>query len=240
MILALTCAAGIAFAQPQTINGVKQVFDPTPKYARAILASTEGDANADKNPDMFVAGFFAMKVKTMIPLVQTKYTSAQIGICGTLLGFYDEGARTAISTAKDRIMNGTKDFDSFTEEEKKSIGEPLANPKSVLYPFDEKKGKSGLANYMAGASLGSLCGYMTLWHISPTNASLLKYIGEAVDSCAELPKKADIKLSADVLAGFKGFEKFKGKTYDAATMGEISKQLESTLKSSLPAQYRWE
>lgn len=240
MISALALTFTILSSPAQAVDGVKPIFDPTPKYSKALAAYFQDDSAVLVKPDMFMVGFYSMKIKGMSPLVQTKYTAAQMGICGTMLGVFDDKVGEAVKAATGRITTGSKDFDSFTEAEQKAINGALANSSSDLYPFNEKVGKEGLDRYMAGASLGSLCGYLTVWHISPKNETLLKFIGASVDGCVEAAGKPDGKLSSDVIANLKGFSRFKGKTYDAATMTEISKQIEITLKSSVPAKYRWE
>jgi hypothetical protein len=111
MILALACAAAF-----QTVNGVKPIPDPTPKFAQATAKMFTDSPTLMEKPDWFQAGFYSMKVKVMLPLMQTKYTAAQFGICGTMLGLHDPQLGLNIRMAADRISKGDKDFDSFATE----------------------------------------------------------------------------------------------------------------------------
>lgn len=239
MFAALTLAVLIPTQPLQTINGVKPIYDPTPKFAQAQAKQMGDIAEASLTPDMFAAGFYSMKVKSMVSLVQTKYTAAQFGICGTMIGAHDLTLGNAIKSAGDRISKGDKDFDSFTEAEQEAIRKAFSNDKSPFNPVANTNNKGRFDRYIAGGSLGSLCAFTTIWHISPKQPTLLKLIGDAVDGCAEAGAKNAESLDPEIATNLKGFARFKGKTYDEATMKEISGQIEATLKSAVPAKFRW-
>jgi hypothetical protein len=223
----------------QTVNGVKPIPDPTPLFAKAFVKRITEDAVFASKPDMFAAGYFSMKVKMMIPLTQTKYTAAQIGVCGTMLGLYDPELSKTIKAASDRITKGDKDFDSFTKPEQEAINKAIANETSPLYPLGKTATKESHWEYMSGAFLGAVCAYSTLWHLSPKHAMLLTTLAESTKACAEQASEPEAAARKDIVAGLSGFAKFQGKTFDEATMLEVSKQVEATLKSSLPEKYRW-
>ncbi|HVT13843.1 MAG TPA: hypothetical protein VHE55_16390 [Fimbriimonadaceae bacterium] len=234
-------ALSLLLARPQTIDGIKPVFDPTPKYSQAYVKQLKELGGLDgSSPDLFAIGFFSMKVKMMMPLVQTKYTAAEMGVCGTMLGIYDPEVTKAVKAAVDRITGGTKDFDSFTKEETDKVSSLMAKDSSPLYPFKQGRTEEQQRQYFAGGSLGSLCAYTTVWHISPKQPQLLKLIGDSIKGCADAAGKPEAKSRPDVAAALNEFAKFQGKTYDEATMREIGKQIEATLKASLDPKFRWE
>jgi hypothetical protein len=223
----------------QTVNGIKPIPDPTPLFAKAYVKRIQEDAEFAAKPDMFAVGFYAMKVKMMIPLSQTKYTAAQIGVCGTMLGLYDPELSKTIKAATDRITKGDKDFDSFTKTEQEAINKGIANEASPVYPFAKPATKASTWEYMSGAFLGAVCGYTTLWHLSPKQPVLLTTLSQAAKSCAEQASEPEAPTRREIAESLKGFAKFAGRTFDESTMLELGKQIEATLKVSLPEKYRW-
>jgi hypothetical protein len=240
MSLALICAAFIAAPSPmQVIDGIRPVDVGTPKYARAFVKqATEGAANL-VSPDLFAAGYFSTKAKMMSPLVNTKYTAAQMGVCGTVLGLYDTKLSQAIKSAADRVIKGSKDFDSFTKEEQDAIGKAISAADSPISLFSENRSATDQWQYFAGAYLGTVAAYATVWHISPKQPALLSLIKDAVKGCAEHGAKAEGSSRNAVAENLKGFAKFQGRTLDEAAMREIGAQVEATLRASVAEKYRW-
>ena len=227
----------LSFVAAQTINGVKPVDDGTRKYAVAFVKQASEIPAVAQKPDPFMAGYFSYRAKVMASLIHTKYTAAYMGICGTVLGLYDEGASKAIKAASDRITKGSKDFDSLTADEVESINKELArwNPSiENLTGF----GGEGAGPFLAGARLGMLAARVTVWHISPKQKILLTDITDAIKGCSETGEKGQ-GGNPDVAQALRGFASFKEKEMDEATVRSVGKQIESVLRASLPEKYRW-
>ncbi len=236
--MSLTLLSLFVLAAGQSVDGVKPIADSTPKYAQAFAKQANDDPKILEKADPFLTSFFLSKAKSMAPLTQTKYSAAQIGICGIILNLFDEELGTAIKTPADRISKGSKDFDSFTEAEQAALTKRIAASPLLI---DIKPGttKEEIWKYFAGTYVGMLQARTTLWHISPKEPILLKWIAEDLKGCAEHAAKPEASSMPEVASAMKGLARFNGKTLDQATMREIGQQLELTLKSATPAKYRW-
>jgi hypothetical protein len=221
----------------QTINGIKPVDDGTKSYAKAFVKQYTENPSTSSKQDQFLVGYLSFRSKVMASLVNTKYTAAHLGMCGTMLGIYDADAGRAIKVAADRITKGDKDFDSLAPLEVEAINKALAK----FNPFTEKlpgKAEAGAGPFLAGARLGMLASRVTLWHISPKQKILLGDMTEAMKACAESGETGK-DLNADLASALKEFAAFKDKELDEMTVRKIGKQIEIALRASLPEKYRW-
>ncbi len=235
MLLASIGAVALSF---QSIDGVKAIPDAGPKFASAYFKQVNDNLSMGKTPDYFVVGYFMSKAKVISAVVNTKYTAAQMIISSAVLGFYDEKLGAAIKVATERITKGAKDFDSFTKPEQEAVAAAFTvSPINAIAKEGIKQ--DILWRFYSGSQAGMLAGYLTCWYISPKQEILLKFIGESVEGCAERATKPEATSYPELSASFKGFEQFKGKTIDDATARALGVQLEATLKSALPAEYRW-
>lgn len=237
MLLAALSAL-ILSTPSQVIDGVKPVFDPGPRFAQALAKRVTEEPAALQQADSFTTAYFMSKAKTMAPLVQTKYTAAQMGICGTILNLYDPTLGGAVRAGADRISKGTKDFDSLTTLEREEIQKASVASKLVLVG-DPKVTQAQNWQFFAGTYLGMLAAYTTVWHISPKQQTLLQYISDSAKGCAEHGAKSEAGGSNEVATALKGFAKFSGRAMDEATIREIGAQIEATLKIATPLKYRW-
>lgn len=237
MLTTLICTIALA-APRQAIDGIKPVLEGTREYAQAFAKYANDNPATVSTPDWFMVGYFSTRGKVLASLVNTKYTAAHAGICGTMLGLYDQEVTAAFKAGADRIIKGSKDFDSFTKEEKDAIAKALANEKSPIYPFIPAR-KMIPWDYFAGAHLGTLSAYATAWNISPKEKTLLRWIDDSLKACVEHGAKTD-HVRKDISDQLKAFSKWQGKTLDEATMREIGGQLARTLRASIPEKYRWE
>lgn len=222
----------------QSIDGVKAIPDAAKSYAQALLAESKEDESVLSKPDAFRATFFMTKARTMAPLMQTKYTAAQMGLCGIVVGIYDEGLGAAIKGPADRISKGAKDFDSMTEEEDALLKKAMGTTPLLLIGKKETT-KSDSWKFFAASNLGMLNARVTLWYISPKQETLLKLLAEDIMGCVERGGEADASAMPEVATALKGFNKFVGKRLDEATMKEVGLQVEATLKAATPPKYRW-
>lgn len=228
----------VMWTSAQSIDGVKAIPDAAKNYAQALLAHSKDDESVLKRPDAFLASFFVAKAKSMAPLVHTKYTAAQMGLCGIVVGIYDTELGAEIKGPSDRISKGTKDFDSLTEVENEQIKKALiASP--LLLVGKKETTKKELWKFFAANNLGMLNARVTVWYISPKQEILLKFIAEDIKGCVERGSEPDSKSMPEVATALKGFGKFVGKTLDEPTMREVGLQVEATLKAATPAKYRW-
>jgi hypothetical protein len=235
----LTALSALILGNPiQTIDGIKPVFDPAPKFAQALAKRAADDPAILQKADPFTSAFFIAKAKVMSKLVNTKYTAAQMGICGTILTIYDEKLGGAIKSAADRITKGAKDFDSLTDAEVEAIGKANLDTKLMIVGEPQTTAEQQW-QFFAGTYLGMLAGYTTMWHISPKQPSLLKFISDGAKGCAEHAEKREASSSREISAALAGFSKFSGKTIDEATAREIGAQIEATLKAATLLKYRW-
>jgi hypothetical protein len=240
MLSTFICAALLASPSPQVINGIRPAIDGMVPYAQAYAKYSGDDLGLITNKDYFAIGYFGYKAKFMSALTNTKYTAAVMGICGTMLGLWDAESKKAVKTGTDRISSGSKDFDTFTQAERDAIGKALTNDTNGMFPITmQQKKPEVLMDYSTGMALGGLSAYITLWHISPKQPILLEYISTSVDSCATAGTKLTNPARKDLADQLKLFAQFKGKTIDEPTVREIAKQIELTLRSSVPEKYRW-
>ena len=225
----------------QAVDGIKPIIDGTLNYAKAYVGQVSANPEMAQKPDPFAAGFWTQRAKVMAPLMHTKYTASHLGISGVVLGLHDKDVAASVKAPAERIKGGTKDFDNLTKDEQDAITKALGNDQGTLWFV----GKAGVTEaeswqYFAGSQLGTLSAYATVWHISPKQEILLKWIGESIEGCAEQAGKQGAASRGDLAEALKGFAQFKGKTLDEATMRGIGKHIENTLRISLPEKYRWE
>jgi hypothetical protein len=237
-MLLVACSALLLTLPNQIIDGIKPVFDPAPKFAQAFVNRSQEEPAILQKADPFITAFFLGKAKSMAPLTQTKYTAAQMGICGTILNIFDPALGTSIRAATDRIGKGTKDFDVLTVEEREAIQKAQGESKLVLIA-NPKTTAADQWKFLAGTHLGMLAGYVTVWHISPKQVTLLQFISDGAKGCAEHAEKPEASGSSELATALKGFAKFSGKTIDEPTIREIGAQVEATLRAATPAKHRW-
>lgn len=223
---------------PQSVGGVKAIPDGARNYAQALVAWSKDDESVLSKPDTFLASFFMSKAKSMAPLYHTKYTAAQMGLCGIVLGIYDTDLGASVKSPADRITNGKDDYGDLTDAEKERISKAMvATPLMIIGKRDTTK--ADIWKFFSATSLGMLNARVTMWYLSPKQETLLKWIAEDVKGCAEKGGEADGSAMPEVATALKGFSKFVGKKLDEATMKEIGAQVDATLKAAVPAKYRW-
>jgi hypothetical protein len=238
MLLATIAATAFLIAPNQTVNGVQPIFDSGPKFAQAYAKRLNDEKTLETTPDYLVVGYFIMKAKVLAPMQHTKYTAAQMGICGTILSLYDTKLSMAIKLAADRVTKGSKDFDFLTKAEVDAIEKASGDsPYGTLKAMELSK--TAAWESFTGNSLGMLAAHLTIWHISPKNEILLKWLAEDVQGCADQSAKLTVANRRELVDGLRGFSKFTGKKLDAATLREVGAHLETVLKAATPQKFRW-
>lgn len=228
-------------ANAQTVDGVKPIDDGARQYAVAISKHASDSPDVLKSADPFLAGFFSFRGKMMAPLMHTKYTAAMMNLSGIIMGLYDEGAAKAFRAPYERIVQENKDFNKLSEAEIRAIGEAIMKDEGPFNPLASAYTKGSPAwRFRAGMSAGSLSAYITVWHLSPKQEILLDWIKGAVESVAKAGSESKEPADKPFAAALAAFSKFKGKTLDAATMGELAAHLSAALKLTLPEKYRWQ
>ena len=188
----------------------RPIVDGTGVYGKTLVQklSTDVDGRQRRNVHPFVIGYCGWRVRTLTNYSITKFEGMQLGLCKTILDFFDPQVTTTLSSIETRADNITNGIE-ITDAESKAIQDYVVMKYGMFYMgvTDDTSAKPDPVarwKYYAGANLGELAGHLTLWwriwnepKFDLKVASILANIDEKIRSA---PKNADAAFIADLKA----------------------------------------
>ena len=222
----------------QTIQP-RPIVDGTGAYGKALVQklSTDVDGRQRKNVHPFVIGYCGWRVRTITNYSVTKFEGMQLGLCKTILDFFDPQLTTTLSSIETRADNLTNGIE-VTDAESKAIQDYVLMKYGMFYlgitnDLSDKADAVAKWKYHIGMNLGELAGHLTLWwriwnepKFDVRVASLLASIDEKIRSA---PRGADPTFLADL----KALNLLSVKTkFTAAERNQVNQLLTRALQSS--------
>lgn len=166
LIVLSVCSFVRVFAQTAQ---PRPIVDGTGVYGKALVQklSMDVDGRQRKNVHPFVIGYCGWRVRILTNYSLTKFEGMQLGLCKTILDFFDPQLTTTltgIETRADNIANGI----DVTDAESRAIQDYVVMKYGMFYMgvTDNASAKPDAIakwKYYAGNNLGELAGHVTLW-----------------------------------------------------------------------------
>ena len=217
----------------------RPIVDGTGIFGKALVQklSADPDGRQKKNLHPFVIGYCGWRVRALTLYSITKYEAMQMGLCRSILDFFDPQITQTLSAIETRAISSTTPT-QVTEAESKAIQDFVVMKYGMFYlgigeDLKVKPDPVAKWKYYAGTNLGELAAHLTIWWRIWTEpkfdakvGSLLASIGEKIDSA---PKNVDAAL----IANLKALRLLGAKTrFTPAERAQINQLLTNALQSS--------
>lgn len=218
----------------------KPIVDGTGIFGKALIQrlSTDPDGRQKKNIYPFVIGYCGWRVRALTLYSMTKYEGMQLGLCKTILDFFDPQITPTLSAIETRAISSTAPVE-VTAAEAKAIQDYVVMKYGMFYlgisdDLSTKQDPVARWKYYAGTNLGELAAHLTIWWRIWTEpkfdakvGSLLASLGEEIDSA---PKNSDPAF----IVSLKGLQLLGAKTkFTPTERAQINQLLTNALQASV-------
>ena len=159
-----------------TVNGQQQaasneprpIIDGTGTYGKAIVSklSTDLDGKLKNNVHPFVIGYCGWRVRVLTNYPLTKLDGMQVGLCKTILDFFDPQL-TKILTEIEKNAQSMTNMYNVSQAESKAIQDFVVKKYGLYYmAIDNPSTKPDAVakwKYGVGSNLGELAAHLTIW-----------------------------------------------------------------------------
>src|SRR5215212_4845177 len=169
LVLIAVSFGGPLFANGQAATAApKPIVDGTGVFGKSLLTklSTDADGRQKKNIHPFVIGYCGWRVRALTNFSLTKYDGMQIGLCRSILDFFDQELKpvlTSIEANADSMIRPVE----ISPADSKTIQNFVVMKYGMYYMglSDPKAKPDAIAKwkYEVGGNLGELAAYMTIW-----------------------------------------------------------------------------
>ncbi len=241
-------AAAIIMAAAVLVHGQTQLpkyaDDGSKDYAKALVAfHQETGARIAKKKDTqpFAVAFFSWKAMRLTQLPYNAYQGAHIGLCSTLIGFYDPEITATLKPMSERSKS-VNDFVTATEAEKAVIQRFAVQKYTKKYVFDidnlsvnpRKNDPLSAWKYELGSSLGEIGGMITQWFSLPDNAKFDASVAESLRALDKRIKEAPPGVSPELTANLKKLSAFGSQSrYSLVNQHQIGAALKAVLLATM-------
>ena len=247
-LLSVLIAATIILAAADLAAGQaplpKYADDGSKDYAQALIAfhqETGGRIAKKKDTQPFAISFFGWKAMRLTLLPYNAYQGAHIGLCSTMIGFYDDGITATLKPLSERSKS-VNDFVKATEPEKSAIQGFVVQKYTKKYVFDidnlglnpRKSDPLSAWKYELGSSLGEIAGMLTQWFSLPDNAKFDASVSESLSALDKRIKDAPPGVSPEVTANLRKLSAFGSQSrYSLVNQHQIGAALKAVLLSTM-------
>jgi tetratricopeptide (TPR) repeat protein len=240
LVLIAVSFGGPLFARGQSATAApKPLVDGTGVFGKSLLTklSTDTDGRQKKNIHPFVIGYCGWRVRALTNFSLTKYDGMQIGLCRSILDFFDPEIKTvlaSIETNADSMIRpveispaDSKTIQNFVVMKYGMYYMGLSDPKVKIDPVAKWK-------YEVGGNLGELAAYMTIWWRIWTDAKFEAKIGSYLAALDDDIKSAPKGASPAFVVNLRKLNSLGSKTkFTANERRQLNELLTQTLLSAV-------
>ncbi len=183
-----------------TSTDPKPIIDGTGIFGKALVGklATDADGRQRKNVHPFVIGYCGWRVRALTNFSLTKLDGMQVGLCKTILDFFDPEITPTLAAIEKSATSMVKPIE-ISPAESKAIQDFVVKKYGTYYMglFDPKQKPDPVARwkYNVGGNLGELAAYMTIWWRIWTNEKyeekIASYLSGLDDDIKSVPKGVD-------------------------------------------------
>jgi Tfp pilus assembly protein PilF len=200
-----TCTA--ATNGQTTASDRKPIIDGTGIFGKTVVGklATDVEGRQRKNVHPFVIGYCGWRVRALTNFSLTKLDGMQIGLCKTILDFFDPEITPTLAAIEKNATSMIKPVE-ISPAESKAIQDFVVKKYGTYYLglFDPSQKPDPVAKwkYNVGGNLGELAAYMTIWWRIWTNekyeAKIASYLAGLDDDIKSVPKGVDPSFVANL------------------------------------------
>jgi tetratricopeptide (TPR) repeat protein len=204
--LAMAAFGAVAMSQA-TSSDHKPIIDGTGIFGKTLVGKLANDVEGRqrKNVHPFVIGYCGWRVRALTNFSLTKLDGMQIGLCKTILDFFDPEITPTLAAIERNATSMIKPIE-ISPAESKAIQDFVVMKYGTYYMglFDPKHKPDPVAKwkYNVGGNLGELAAYMTIWWRIWTNekyeAKIASYLAGLDDDIKSVPKGVDPSFVANL------------------------------------------
>jgi tetratricopeptide (TPR) repeat protein len=238
-MLFLGLAFGNLLGQSTANNEPRPIIDGTGTYGKAIVSklSTDLDGKLKNNVHPFVVGYCGWRVRVITSYPLTKLDGMQMGLCKTILDFFDPQLTPTLTAIENNAQSMTNMY-NVSQAESKTIQDFVVKKYGLYYmAIDNPSTKPDAVakwKYGVGSDLGELAAHLTIWWRIWSNPKYETAVAALLAGLDDDIKSAPKGVDPAFLTNLKKLQALGTKTtFLPAERRQVNELLTQTLLSSV-------